>query len=221
MGGTDGKAADAVFYAILIVAAAGATGIAILSALQPPSPAAPTSFGPRATKLTSFDISLAQGMMDRNGDGKCDSMGSSVEGEILANRLQCMGDPNATIGQLGSSHHHADFKVYVNGLPTDFNDPKYFVRSSFAHVEPDEVLGATGTVLHLHATGVPLWVFFKSVGMDLDGAKILVNGAESGLLGDYAPSNGDRILVSYGNATQGELKREMDSVTDYAAMGRV
>ncbi|MBI2120491.1 MAG: hypothetical protein HYT94_02595 [Parcubacteria group bacterium] len=123
--------------------------------------------------LTAFDKQLARNLMDKNNDGLCDACGMDVNACIDSGQLQCNMDPESTIGILGSSHMHADWKIYVNGKvlseeffkpfaeahETAMKDPNVKTTSSFMHVHESEISGEkSGDVLHAHATGVPLWI---------------------------------------------------------------
>lgn len=137
------------------------------------------------------------------------------------------------IGPLGAAHTHADFLVIVNGQALDFNQPKYMVRSPFVHVEGDNVGGA-GKVIHLHATNVPLSMFFESLKMQLtseclkldDGRnycntgpeklRMYVNGQPSGEFGKYRPKDLDRILITYGDYTGEQIQAQLSRVSDLA-----
>src|SRR3989338_5799317 len=124
--------------------------------------------------LTAFDRELGRDMMDRNNDGRCDSCGMPVEMCLDSGQLECNMDPDSKIGILGSQHIHADWKIYINGKQLDLSDKSHMERmrsnmpvSSFIHVDsgapaPEK----TGDIVHMHATGVPLWIFFESIGID-------------------------------------------------------
>ena len=129
----------------------------------------------------------------------------------------------ANIGKIGSQHIHADIKVYVNGNSLNFASPKYYMKSSFLHVDNNQNLEDASGVLHMHATNVPLWVFFKSIGMDLskdcitlennerlcnNGNKKIafyVNGKANNYFENYVFGDNDKILVSYGDETGEEI----------------
>lgn len=193
--------------------------------------------------LTEFDTQLAIEFMDKNHDGKCDICGMPVEQCIDGGQLECSMDPNAKIGILGSQHIHADWKVYIDGKALDFSDKSHMERmrnnipvSSFIHVDsgapsPEK----TGDVLHMHATGVPLWIFFKSIGMDfnkdcisLDKQKFcnkgnrklrfLVNGKPNSEFENYVFNDLDKILVSYDSENEEEIKNQLSSITDFASL---
>ncbi len=190
--------------------------------------------------FTEFDLSLAQKIMDKDGDGICDVCGMSMDFCIGNGQIQCtMGASTEefSIGILDKTkqkhHYHADFKLFVNNNEIDFAKPEYFVKSRFMHVENDPQ-GDTGKVLHMHATGVPLWLFFESVGMKFnndcfiildteekycnDGKnklKFYINGKTNTEFGDYVFQDDDRILISYGPESE-DIQTQMESVTSFA-----
>ena len=192
--------------------------------------------------LTPFDVQLAKEFMDKDNDGKCDACGMDVELCIDSGQLQCNMDSSSTIGILGSQHIHADWKIYIDGKALDLSDKSHMERmrsnlpvSSFIHVDsgapaPEK----TGDVIHMHATGVPLWIFFDSVGMDFnkdcltleneeklcnDGNKKLrffVNGKENNEFENYVFKDLDKILISYGNEKGEEIRTQLNSITGFA-----
>lgn len=168
------------------------------------------------TTFTEYDTELAKEMMDKNNDGMCDVCGMPIEQCIASGMMQCTMDPEATIGTLDTTkkthHYHADFKVYEKGKPIDFNQQKYFVKSKFIHVENDPS-GDSGEVLHIHAQGVPLWMFFESIEMDVKGKRLFVNGEET-KHEDYISKDGDKILLT--SSDEDKIKNELATVTDYA-----
>lgn len=140
------------------------------------------------------------------------------------------------IGALGSTHQHADFGIFINGQELTPLPTKYFVRSQYVHVEDGP---GAGSVLHLHATNVPLDLFFKSLGMSFDanclkldtgqqycndGDRTLkmyvkhVNGEwqQNTEYENYIPRNLDKILISYGNESEDEIQQQTASVTDFS-----
>lgn len=192
--------------------------------------------------LTSFDKELARQLMDTNNDGRCDVCGMPVEQCIDAGELQCNMGINAKMGILSSQHIHADWKVYINGEQLEFFDKSHMERmrnnqpvSSFIHVDsgapPPE---KTGDILHMHATGIPLWVFFNSVGMDFNKdcvtlenkekfcnninkkLKFFVNGKQNNEFENYVFNDLDKILISYGDESEEEIKNKLASITDFA-----
>ena len=171
------------------------------------------------SKMTEFDVQLAKKLMDKNNDGKCDYCGMDVEMCIGSGMMECTMNSEAKIGLLGSAHIHADFKVYIEGEEIDFNQEKYFVKSAFVHVEPELNSEKTGKILHIHAKGIPLWLFFESLGMKFDSdcfkmdnkqfcnnennrLRLFVNGMENYEFENYVPKNLDKILIIYGDVNK-------------------
>ncbi len=153
--------------------------------------------------LTQFDIQLAKQFMDKN----------------------------SKIGVLGSAHIHADFKVYIDGRAVDFADPKYYMKSSFIHLDESENKEEASGVLHMHATGVPLWIFFESIGGKFNetclalpqefcnnenkSLKFYVNGVPNSEFGNYIFKNSDTILISYGDAKE-DIQSQLESITNFS-----
>ena len=186
--------------------------------------------------LTSFDRKLGIELMDQNNDGRCDTCGMPVEQCLDSGQVECNMDSNSKTGILGSQHIHADFKVFVDGKPFNFADAKYYMKSSFIHLDDSQNKEDALGVLHIHATGVPLWVFFKSIGMNFDKncitlennekfcndenkkLKFFVNGKESNEFENYMFNNLDKLLISYGNENQEQIKNQLGSITDFATL---
>jgi hypothetical protein len=135
--------------------------------------------------------------------------------------------PNSSnnYGPVGSAHEHAAFLVKLDGVPIDFSQSKYQVKSRLIHVENND-----GTTLHRHATDVPFIEFLDSVDMDIRNGcfigddrreycdtadkklRYFVNGTETGSISDYVPNENDRILVIYGDENDNEIKQEIDAL---------
>lgn len=191
--------------------------------------------------LTSFDVQLAKQLMDKDNDGMCDSCGMPVEMCIDSGELECTMGSSSGIGKLGTAHIHADWKAYIQGKPIDVSDKAHMDRmrnglpvSSFIHVDsgspPPE---KTGDVLHMHATEVPLWVFFESVGMKFDKEcitletgeqhcndekntlKFYVNGQLNNQYEQYVFKDLDTLLISYGPKDE-DVSQQLASITDFA-----
>ena len=172
-------------------------------------------------KLSDFDKELAVNLMDKNSDGKCDSCGMPVEMCIDSGQIECNMDSKSTIGVLGSAHIHTDWKIYINGKPLDLSGYSHMERmqnrlsvSSFIHVDSGSPAPEkTGDVLHMHATGVPLWIFFKSIEVDLpENMKVYVNGKEISDWKDYVFADLDKILIT----DDGNLEDQLNSITNFA-----
>ncbi len=196
-----------------------------------------------AMSLTAYDRQLAAEFMDKNHDGKCDACGMLVEQCIDSGQMQCNMDSKSTIGILGSQHIHADWKFYINGkalddtffepLAMDMSKTGNSITSSFIHLDKGApVPEKTGDLMHMHATGVPLWIFFKGVGMDfnkdcltLSGGqkfcnggqntlKFYVNGKPNSDWENYVFNDLDKILISYGSEI--DLIQQSKSITNFA-----
>lgn len=166
--------------------------------------------------LTPFDVELAKNFMDKNNDGMCDFCGMKVEDCIASGMMECSMDPNAKIGLLRSAHIHADFKVYLNAKQVNFAKREYYMKSMMVHLDEHPNIEDAGGVLHMHATGVPLWIFFKSVGLELPtDVKLYVNGKLNTESLDYVFRDGDKLLIT--DATNQEfVNQQIISITDYA-----
>ena len=132
------------------------------------------------------------------------------------------------IGQLKSAHLHADVKVYINDKAIDFSQRKYQLAARFIHFEE-----GVGDVLHTHATGLTLGHLFKSLGMDLNNnciifegqsycndankrLKFYVNGQANNEFDNYVIKDLDKYLISYGDESEEEIKKQLNSVTNLA-----
>ncbi len=222
-----------------------AFGIISLNANAIYGNSAQQSMGQKITRMSllPFDVELAKQFMDKDGDGMCDVCGMDIQLCMDSGQIQCNMDSKSTIGILGSQHIHADWKVYINGkalddtilepLSMDMSKMDNSITSSFIHLDkgapaPEK----TGDTLHMHATGMPLWIFFRSIGMDFnkncltmaggqkfcnDGKntlKFYVNGKSSSEWENYVFKDLDRILISYGEETN--LRSQLDSITYFA-----
>ncbi|MBI2084882.1 MAG: hypothetical protein HYT70_04725 [Candidatus Aenigmarchaeota archaeon] len=140
------------------------------------------------------------------------------------------------IGPVGSTHIHADIGIHLNGEEITPLPPQFYVRSSYVHIE--EGPGA-GTVTHIHSTGVPLKMFFDSLGMrfnlecfEVTGAKKYCNSGSATLKMYIKHADGaweqnseyekyvfkdlDKILITYGDETDEEIALQQNNVTDFS-----
>ncbi|MEK6874323.1 MAG: hypothetical protein AABX52_01080 [Nanoarchaeota archaeon] len=190
--------------------------------------------------FTQFDANRAHEFMDKDNDGQCDACGMKISDCIASGMMQCTMDPNAQIGILGSAHTHADWKVYINGESIDFtpwasrhedqmHGKSINDTSAFIHMHPANSPEKAGDVLHMHATGVSLGLFFESIGMNLSKNCVqidkkyctnsthklgfFVNGKQNTQYDQYVFSDGDKILISYGQSDH--LIQELASITDF------
>ncbi|MEK6872459.1 MAG: hypothetical protein AABW90_00420 [Nanoarchaeota archaeon] len=177
--------------------------------------------------LAPFDIELAKQFMDKNNDGKCDACGMPVEMCIDSGEIQCSMSSDSTIGKLGSQHIHADWKVYINGkaLDENFLAPLAMDMSRMDNAKTSSLIhldsGApapekTGDLLHMHATGVQLWIFFESIDLELpQGMKAYVNGKPIEDYQNYVFNDLDKILITDG---VGDLQNQLSSITNFAGI---
>ena len=145
----------------------------------------------------------------------------------------CNNNKN-NFGPLGSTHVHADFKVYILGNPIDFSLSKYQLKDQLTHVENDD-----GDVIHMHATRINLGYFFETIGMKIDNNcitldignkycnhdnakfKVFLKNGNSDweqlyYPADYVMQDLDKILVTYGTENGEKIKKQEGSVTDKA-----
>ncbi|MBI3412967.1 MAG: C2H2-type zinc finger protein [Candidatus Aenigmarchaeota archaeon] len=133
------------------------------------------------------------------------------------------------IGSVGSTHEHVDFKIYIEGKPIDFSQQKYQVAAQYVHVE-----GGVGGVVHKHATGVTFRDFLKTVNMDMESKcfksdnnknycdengetlKFYLNGKLNDKFESYELRDLDKVLISYGNETEDEIRQQLAGITDLA-----
>lgn len=132
------------------------------------------------------------------------------------------------IGSLRSTHKHADVKVHINGHAADFSQHKYQLASRFIHFEE-----GLGDVVHIHAIGLTIGHLFKSLGGDINNncitfesqsycreqnktLRFYVNNKPNNEFDNYAIKDMDKVLISYGNEEEAEIKKQLDSVTNLA-----
>lgn len=217
----------------------GVTGAAVAAPQQ--SPAAPAS---TRMSMSPFDTDLAHQMMDKDGDGRCDTCGMPVDMCISSGQLECTMTASGGIGLLGSGHTHADWKVFINSKEFDWSpyvdlherqmqgDSSIKMTSAFIHLHPEKNQPA-GAVLHMHATGVPLWLIFQSLGMKLTkeclevsptqqycanashSLKFFVNGKSIEDASAYVFQEGDKLLISYG-PQQEDVSSQLASITNFS-----
>ncbi|MFH1257585.1 MAG: hypothetical protein ABIG96_03960 [Candidatus Micrarchaeota archaeon] len=141
-----------------------------------------------------------------------------------------------TPGVVGEVHEHADFKAYLLGTAIDFTQEKYQstdnkTLSPFIHLHD-----GNGNVLHKHATGATLGLFFKSLNMHFnstcfiidDGTpycnssqntlKLYVNGKQNSEFGEYELNDLDKILISYGPSDDASIPSQLSSISDEACI---
>ena len=126
---------------------------------------------------------------------------------------------------VGSTHDHANFMVFINGEEINFALPQYIVKAKEVHIED-----MNGNVIHKHATGITLGYFFKTLGFKFDencfvfdnkkeycneGDKTLkfyVNNERNYEYDKYEIKDLDKYLISYGNDSEEEIKKQLSSI---------
>lgn len=139
-------------------------------------------------------------------------------------------------GQETPYHSHADFKVVLDGKEYNFSQEKYMTAAATEKSSRVHLHDLDGKIIHVHAKGVTLGEFFRTLGMkftvncfETDSGekycnngnqtlKLLVNGKPNNLLENYEILDLDRVLVSYGNENRAELQQQIDSVSDRACI---
>ncbi len=130
-------------------------------------------------------------------------------------------------GVLGDDHTHTSLLVRIFGDKFDFSSPAFQIKSSWIHFE-----GQDGDTIHRHSTGVTLGYLFETLGITVndecfifpDGRefcnnddysiKFFINHEEVSDITGYVIDEGDKILISYGNESSGEIDaqlRELDN----------
>ena len=155
---------------------------------------------------------------------------SAIDQSLLA-ELQQRGKE---LPVLGTAHMHADLNIYINGERLILAKQGNFMKSSFLHLDNNQNLDDANSVLHMHAKNVPLWVFFKSLGMTLtkdsltlDNGQILKNENNNTLkfyldgkrvddLSNYVFQPLAKLLISYGSENDVELEKQIKSMTNFA-----
>ncbi len=118
------------------------------------------------------------------------------------------------LGKAGSTHAHASLLIFIGEKAINFCEPRFMLRSPFVHFEDNNC-----QVVHKHATGVTLPVFFKTIGVELTSAcialpfnnehhcnngkdhlRVMINTKEVPIdeLTYYELQNNDHILVNFG-----------------------
>jgi len=138
---------------------------------------------------------------------------------------------SSSIGPAGSTHIHQDWKMYINSNAIDFSQGKYQKPHLNAKVHME---GGDGDMIHVHATGATMEFFLNSLGIKFDkdcltidtgdkycndvdkSLKFYVSGKPNDEWENYVLKNLDKILVSYGNESEEQIKQQLASVTDKA-----
>jgi hypothetical protein len=132
------------------------------------------------------------------------------------------------LGKAGSTHAHVSMLMFVGGDAVNFCEPRFMLKSQFVHFEDNNC-----RVIHKHATGVTLPIFFKTIGVELgetcitlpfnakqycnddtNHLRVMVNGGEVPIpdLTYYELRNNDHVLINYGREEGGMLRFKYNQV---------
>lgn len=149
------------------------------------------------------------------------------------------GEPGCTLRQ--AIHVHADFALFIDGQPFDFNQERFVShdeadeKSPYVHIHPPRA-----SVVHVHMSGTTWDEFFRSLGFELqdatvpgaaagraclktpDGArlcsgeggktlKFYLNGIRADGIAFEEIGNLDRLLISYGAESDEQVRAEQVS----------
>lgn len=132
------------------------------------------------------------------------------------------------LGKAGSTHAHISMLMFIGGTAVNFCEQRFMLKSQFVHFEDNNC-----RVIHKHATGVTLPIFFKTIGVELSETcltlpfgtekhcsndtkhlSVIVNGKEVPIpdLTYYELRNNDHILINYGAEEGGMLRFKYNQV---------
>ena len=131
------------------------------------------------------------------------------------------------LGEPGSVHSHTSLLVMVGNKSVNFCAPSYMLRSQAVHFENNNCV-----VVHKHAKGVTLPIFFQSIGVSLNDScltipnegnfctndknvlRVILNGKEVSIaeLSYYELRNNDHVLINYGFETDALLRFKYNQV---------
>lgn len=135
---------------------------------------------------------------------------------------------------LNSAHNHADLNIYIDSQRLILADAKNYMKSAFLHIDNNQNLNDANSVLHMHAKNVPLWLFFKSLGMNLtkDSLKLAngqvfkngngktlkfyLNGQKVDELANYSFQPLDKLLISFGPDNDPNVQEQIKIMTNFA-----
>ena len=125
-------------------------------------------------------------------------------------------------GVLNDDHAHTSILVRIFGDKFEFSSPAFQIKSSWIHFE-----GQDGDTIHRHSTGVTLDYLFETLGITVnfdcfifpDGRpfcnsddysiKFFINHEQVSDIAGYVIDEDDKILISYGNESSGEIDAQL------------
>ena len=128
-------------------------------------------------------------------------------------------------GKLGDEHEHASVLVRIFGDKFDFSATTYQIKSSWIHFEESD-----GNTVHRHSSGVTLGYLFETLGIEIDencyifadgrqfctnedySLKYFINHNSVNSINDYVIQDDDRILISYGSETEGQINQQLNEL---------
>ena len=144
-----------------------------------------------------------------------------------------------SVGSLGSTHIHFDFKMYIDDELFDLTDNKYIMTNSYAHIH-DDPPPKRGNIIHTHATDLDLQYFFDTLDIQITSECIITEekqycNTDEKKLKTYVKSEGetwillsspigyviqdlDKILISYGGKSQSNIELQKTSVTNFSCI---
>jgi len=127
--------------------------------------------------------------------------------------------------EIDETHQHASILVKIFGDKINFNMPKYQLVSYWANFEEpyDDIVHIQSeqvTIRHLFETlnfkiNENCFTFENGTGFCTDeeySLKYFVNSNQVSDMQEHEIHDGDRILISYGNETQEEIKTQLDEL---------
>lgn len=141
-----------------------------------------------------------------------------------------------TVSPSEKYHAHTGFKVYLNGKVQDFSQDKYQSKEGKELNKDIHLHDNNGDIIHLHKQGKVLGEFFSSLGItftntcfDFNGGgkncsdgkntlRFYVNGKINPSFASYVPADLDRILITFGNSSEEEIQKQINSVSDTACI---
>ena len=135
-------------------------------------------------------------------------------------------------GILGDEHEHASMLVRIFADKFEFTSPAFQIKNSWIHFEAQD-----GNSIHRHSSGVRLGYLFETLGIQLTdecfifpderefctnedySLKFYINHNIVQGIQNYILSEGDRILISYGNEDQAQIDAQLTELDSQRLSG--